>query len=81
LPDAVVVLVHHVVAQERDAPGGQAADSGGDVGDAPAEDGVAGLGDLGHGRDPEHRAVRVEDVGEFRALGQRQAEHLLIEHA
>jgi hypothetical protein len=81
IPDAILVLVHHVVPQERHAPGGQVTDDGPDVGNAPAENGVTWLSDLGDRCDADHGAVRVEDAREVRALSHRQAEHLLIEHA
>ena len=78
-PDAVIVLVHAVVALEHDALVREPANGGRDAGDPPAEDGVAGGGGVGDRRHAEHGSVRVEHAREVVVLGYRQAERLLVE--
>src|SRR5215831_11922767 len=79
-PDPDLVLVHALVADEHDALRGEATDGGRDVGDPPAENGVAGARGVGDRRHPEHGAVRVKDAREVVLLLQRQAQRLFVEH-
>jgi len=58
-PDAVLILVHACVAKEGDPARGEIQRRGHDVGDAPAEHGVAAAGDLAHGRHAQRSAVGV----------------------
>ena len=78
-PDAVLVLAHAVVAEERDAPGGKVADRRPDVRHAPAEHRVPAARDLGDGRHAQRGAMGVEHAGEVVQLENRQAQRLLVE--
>jgi GntR family transcriptional regulator, uxu operon transcriptional repressor len=78
-PDAVLILAHARVAKEGDPARGQIPHRGHDVGDVPAEHGVAAAGDLAHRRHAQHRAVGVQHAGEIVLPEDRQAQRLLVE--
>src|SRR6516165_7647756 len=78
-PDAVLVLAHARVAKEGDPARGEIPHRGHDVGDTPAEHGVAAAGDLAHGCHAQGGAVGVQYAGEIVLLEDRQAERLLVE--
>jgi GntR family uxuAB operon transcriptional repressor len=78
-PDAVLVLAQARVADEGDPARGEVPHRGLDVGDAPAEHGVAAAGDLAHGRHTQRGAVGVQHAGEIVLLEDQQAERLLVE--
>src|SRR6185436_11404824 len=79
LPDPLPVLSHSRVTLEPDAGLLQPLDRVFDIGHLPPEDGVARRGHLLHGRDTQHRAVRVEDEGERAFLDKTQAQLVAIE--
>jgi DNA-binding FadR family transcriptional regulator len=72
-PDAVLILAHDLVAEEGDPARGEIAHRGHDVGDAPAEHGVAAAVDLAHRRHAQHGAVGVQHAGEIVLLEDWQA--------
>src|SRR3954454_14281693 len=78
-PDAALVLRQALVALELHTTSRQPVRQGGDVVDAPAEDGVAGCRDAVDRGDPQHRPAGVEDAGELVLLEQPQAENPLVE--
>jgi DNA-binding FadR family transcriptional regulator len=78
-PDAVLILVHACVAKEGDPARGEIQRRGHDVGDAPAEHGVAAADDLAHGRHAQRSAVGVQHAGEIVLPEDRQTERLLVE--
>ena len=78
-PDAVLVLAHALVAEEGDPAGAQVPHRRHDVGDAPAEHGVAAAGDLADSRHAQRGAVGVQHAGEVVVLEDRQAQCLLVE--
>src|SRR5215469_805582 len=73
-PDAVLILVHARVAKEGDPARGEIPHRGHDVGDTPAEHGVATAGDLAHGRHTQRGAVGVQHAGKVVLLEHRQAQ-------
>jgi len=77
-PDALLVLAQARVANEGNPARGEIPHRGHDVGDAPAEHGVAAADDLAHGCHAQRGAVSVQHAGEIVLLEDRQAERLLV---